>query len=875
MLDGQNTETLEHSISTGSGDAEERAAGGVNRSSRDLELGFHKGINQAVGLRFENIMIPRGATVASAYIQFKADEVDAEATTLIIHGEASDNSAVFRAKKYNLTSRPKTQASVAWSPEPWNKAGERGEAQKTTDLAVVLQEIVNRDGWQRGNALTLIVQGESSGKRVAESFNGDPAGAATLQITFEASDTPPEPTPPEPTDPTPAPTPDPTPASNVALPARAAFYYPWFPETWTVGGQEVFYTPTLGKYNSDSQTVADAHIGALDYAKVDVAIASWWGPGTHKEDVRVPLLLERTGTANSDLKWAAYYEKEGFGDPSLSELQTDLSYLEANYTAYPAYARVNGKPVIFVYNADDSSCEVAERWAQATGNKWYVVLKVFAGFRNCANQPESWHQYAPAAPTDQQSGYSYAVSPGFWRADEVAPRLTRDLARFQQNVRDMVASGEPWQLVTTFNEWGEGSAIEEAKEWGKAYLETLATDGSGESPPPEPAPTVSISISPQGAALATLESTSFTATVSGVSNTGVTWDATGGSINGSGNTITYTAPDSAGSYSLTATSVADPSVAASALVSVTASEPPPSGNTVTFAAAGDFGGQEILGGVLLDEIAVRGDVDAFFLLGDVTYGQKSAGGWCDWVHGKLGATFPMQLVGGNHEDDGSSDGFILDFTSCMPDRLESNLGPGGYGVSYASDMGPVTVIMTSPDLRVDGVTYSYSGGAQQSWLVEQIRGAKSEGDWVVVGMHKNCVTMGQKGCEIGQAFAQLLVAEKVDLVLQGHDHTYQRSHSLAQIQAGSVPSGAVADNGDDDSYRRGAGTVFVISGMVGRSLYGCNHADPEAPYFAAHHCSEEGEVRGYLLLDASATELSARYVALPNWGAFNDTFSIR
>lgn len=47
----------------------------------------------------------------------------------------------------------------------------------------------------------------------------------------------------------------------------------------------------------------------------------------------------------------------------------------------------------------------------------------------------------------------------------------------------MVASGEPWQLVTTFNEWGEGTATEPATEWSSnsgygLYLDALHTDGN-------------------------------------------------------------------------------------------------------------------------------------------------------------------------------------------------------------------------------------------------------------------------------------------------------------------------------------------------------------------------------------------------------------
>lgn len=265
--------------------------------------------------------------------------------------------------------------------------------------------------------------------------------------------------------------------ANVLLPARAAFYYPWFPETWAVNGTEVSAIPVLDYYSSDDVGVIDAHIEALTYAKVEVAIASWWGQGAHFEEERIPKLLERTQALGSPLKWTFYYEKEGRGDPSVSELQADLRYLESYFG--PSYAVVEGKPVIFVYNAGDTDCEVAERWQAAAD--WYVVLKVFPGYRDCALQPSSWHQYGPAEAADRQEGFSYSISPGFWRADEPTPRLSRNLARWRQDVREMVAAGDPWQLVTTFNEWGEGTAVEEAKAWENerygAYLDALASDG--------------------------------------------------------------------------------------------------------------------------------------------------------------------------------------------------------------------------------------------------------------------------------------------------------------------------------------------------------------------------------------------------------------
>src|SRR5579864_2561253 len=82
-------------------------------------------------------------------------------------------------------------------------------------------------------------------------------------------------------------------------------------------------------------------------------------------------------------------------------------------------------------------------------------------------------------------------------------------------------------------------------------------------------PTVAISLSPGTVSLAVGATQGFTATVTGTSNTAVTWTTTGGSYAGSGSTVTYTAPTTAGTYTVTATSVADTSKTAVATVTVT------------------------------------------------------------------------------------------------------------------------------------------------------------------------------------------------------------------------------------------------------------------------------------------------------------------
>ncbi|MBV9146090.1 MAG: choice-of-anchor D domain-containing protein, partial [Acidobacteria bacterium] len=80
-----------------------------------------------------------------------------------------------------------------------------------------------------------------------------------------------------------------------------------------------------------------------------------------------------------------------------------------------------------------------------------------------------------------------------------------------------------------------------------------------------PPPPISVSIAPTTASLQTGGTQQFTATVTGTSNTAVTWTATGGTVTTGG---LYTAPNTNGTYTMTATSVADTTKSASATVNV-------------------------------------------------------------------------------------------------------------------------------------------------------------------------------------------------------------------------------------------------------------------------------------------------------------------
>jgi hypothetical protein len=276
------------------------------------------------------------------------------------------------------------------------------------------------------------------------------------------------------------------------FPIRAVFYYPWFPEAWNQQGYNPFtnYTPSLGFYDSGSVSVIQSHISAMTYGNINAAILSWWGQGSNT-DQRVATILGATpGSSNPHFRWSIYYENESQGDPTVIQIQNDLQYIQSHYGSNASYLRVNSKFVVFVYADAADGCSMADRWMQADnalGHPAFVVLKVFSGYRTCASQPDSWHQYSPAVATDHQSGYSYAISPGFWKKGEVAPRLGRNLATWGSNVSSMIASGEPWQLITTFNEWGEGTSVESAVQWASAsgfghYMDVLHNNGNGVPP---------------------------------------------------------------------------------------------------------------------------------------------------------------------------------------------------------------------------------------------------------------------------------------------------------------------------------------------------------------------------------------------------------
>lgn len=163
-------------------DAEELATGEVQLVSSDLELGQDKAA-QTVGLRFPKVPLDPGAKIKRAYIQFEVGEAGDKAARLEIRGHAVDDAPAFSTAAFNISQRPLTEAVAAWEPKAWTANAKPGPDLQTADLSQIVQELVNRPGWKRGNALALILRG--TGQRVATATDGEQETGTTLFVEAE------------------------------------------------------------------------------------------------------------------------------------------------------------------------------------------------------------------------------------------------------------------------------------------------------------------------------------------------------------------------------------------------------------------------------------------------------------------------------------------------------------------------------------------------------------------------------------------------------------------------------------------------------------------------------------------------------------------
>jgi type IV pilus assembly protein PilY1 len=176
---------------------------GTNGPARAAKLNILLGkaikpASQKVGLRFQNVRIPSGATVKSASISFTSGVKNSSTTAkFTIQGESAGDSLAFQSQPLNISNRTKTSASVTWSSSSSGTgkmvAWDDGNVYNTPDLKTIVQEIVNRSDWCGGNNMSFIFSDATSAKTSLKNFlsyDQDPSVAPTLHVEFYAQGLP-------------------------------------------------------------------------------------------------------------------------------------------------------------------------------------------------------------------------------------------------------------------------------------------------------------------------------------------------------------------------------------------------------------------------------------------------------------------------------------------------------------------------------------------------------------------------------------------------------------------------------------------------------------------------------------------------------------
>jgi hypothetical protein len=315
------------------------------------------------------------------------------------------------------------------------------------------------------------------------------------------------------------PIPPPSPVETNLL--IGAYYYPWYDTNyhWAEGYS---YHPALGEYSSRNPYIADQHIKwAVDHG-ISFFAVSWWGDDSW-EDLSLRIGLLRAKYLGS-IKFSIFYETVGLLGRinSATEVRETLFrnvlYLASVYFHHPQYLRIEGKPVLIFYAAqilheklgagfESVFQELRALIRREEGLDLYLIGDVIQDPKPTRNDEvflrtfDAVTMYCPILAThyDQlitKVGKMYeawrlraekfgtafipTAFPGFdnresrWREKPiVVPRSVDGFEKFCQMAKRYVDPRIKMVMVTTFNEWHDGTAVEPAEEWGTAYLEVI------------------------------------------------------------------------------------------------------------------------------------------------------------------------------------------------------------------------------------------------------------------------------------------------------------------------------------------------------------------------------------------------------------------
>jgi hypothetical protein len=274
-----------------------------------------------------------------------------------------------------------------------------------------------------------------------------------------------------------------------------AFYYAWFDQaTWKSG--QLSDQPAQ-PYDSRDRATVQRHVAQARSAGIDALVQSWYGPSggaNNMTESNFATLLDVS--AASGLRAAVDFETQGPFFNSVGDVQSALATLLAGHARHPAYLKVNGKPVVFFWRQQrfgvDAWAAIRQQVDPEHESLWIAegtdlaYLRVFDGIhlysvawsadptpvlvnfgakvRKAAQDLGGFRYWvATAMPGYDDTRLRGAQAGGFAR-----PRANGDY--FRATFSGAAKSGADWTIITSFNEWLEGSMIEPSTSYGDTYL---------------------------------------------------------------------------------------------------------------------------------------------------------------------------------------------------------------------------------------------------------------------------------------------------------------------------------------------------------------------------------------------------------------------
>lgn len=173
---------LSYRVDTSTDDANVRLSNNDQTTgSSTLYLGNnHSSRPQATGIRFSNIQVPRNAVISSAYLEFTARYSNSGTSNLSIRVQESDNAPTFSWSNPVTSSARSYSSTVSWTAPNWTS----DVTYQTSDIGSLVQSVVNRGGWNPGNAMAFDIRG--TGTRRARSYDNSASRAPRLIIHYQA-----------------------------------------------------------------------------------------------------------------------------------------------------------------------------------------------------------------------------------------------------------------------------------------------------------------------------------------------------------------------------------------------------------------------------------------------------------------------------------------------------------------------------------------------------------------------------------------------------------------------------------------------------------------------------------------------------------------